>query len=188
MKQNKLSEKSTKTLLNILDAAYSGQIKSDPDYLNHVLKELNKRNLTPDEKKKFDELMLFYVNEIPESFTENNEESNPMINDIFFDSNHETEFDNKNDKFLALKTFASIISIIGYFIIFIGVIGFLYSLSADDGLFADYGGLLGFINLIISVVTALVLLAFSNLIYVQIDTEANTRKTYKLLNKILNKK
>lgn len=188
MKQNILSEKSTKALLNILDATYNGQIKSDPDYLNHVLKELNKRNLTPDEKKKFDELMLFYVNELPKYFTEENEESNPILNDILIDSNQESQFDNKNDKYLALKTFASIISIIGYFIIFIGVIGFFYTISSEEGFFINNKGLTGFMILIISLVTALPLLAFSNLIFVQIDIESNTRKTYKLLNKILNKK
>lgn len=185
-----MKEKSNAVLLNILDANYSGQIKSNPDSLIDVIIELKKRDLSFEEKIKFDKLMLFYFKEFPEAFADVRENTDTSSGDSKIKTVQNSNFDNdgNHNKYLALKTLAGIIPVVGYILLFIGIVGFFYILSSEDYLYESYRGLIGFVFLISNIVVALPLLALSNLIYVLIDTELNTRKTYKLLNKLLIKK
>jgi hypothetical protein len=73
-------------------------------------------------------------------------------------------------RYTALKTVVGLISILGYIVIAVGLIALIFLSSNEQAPF-------GFLALVISVVIALPLLAYSNLIYVFIDIEHNTRKT-----------
>ena len=66
----------------------------------------------------------------------------------------------------------------GYIVIVVGIGGLIF--LATNG-----SALLGFVAVVGSVVIALPLLAFSNLIFVFIDIEYNTRKTREALKKNL---
>lgn len=181
MKQNILSEKSTKALLNILDATYNGQIKSDPDYLNKIVNELNLRNLSDEERLKFENLKD--LSKLDGVGLKNNYVDTDSQSD-----NYKTQSYADSIKYAELKIFIGILSFLGYAIIIFGIMGFLFFIFNKQGYLGDFKNIAAFSILILSLIIALPILAFSNLINVFIDIETNTRKTYKLLNKILNKK
>jgi len=69
-----------------------------------------------------------------------------------------------------------LISVLGYIVIITGIV--LLVISLNNGQTTT-----GILSLIISVVVALPLLAFANLVHVFIDIEYNTRKTRDILDK-----
>ncbi|GHS89867.1 hypothetical protein FACS1894201_11210 [Bacteroidia bacterium] len=80
-------------------------------------------------------------------------------------------------RYTALKAVAVLISIFGYIVIILGIIALIFLGSEGQVPF-------GIAALVISVVIALPLIAYSNLIYVYIDIEYNTRKTKEAIEKI----
>ena len=73
-----------------------------------------------------------------------------------------------------MKTISTLISILGYIVIIIGIVGLFYLANENQTL-------MGFTTLVVSLIISIPLLAFSNLISVFIDIEKNTRKTRELL-------
>ena len=73
-----------------------------------------------------------------------------------------------------MKTISTLISILGYIVIIIGIVGLFYLANENQTL-------MGFTTLVVSLIISIPLLAFSNLISVFIDIEQNTRKTRELL-------
>ncbi len=86
-----------------------------------------------------------------------------------------TSNDSEPGRYTALKTVVGLISILGYIVIIIGAIALIYLMS-------QHQLLIGFVGFVVSIVIALPLLAYSNLIYVFIDIEHNTRKTREAIN------
>ena len=98
-------------------------------------------------------------------------------NSISDDSINNLQSDNDDSgKYSALKIVIGLISFLAYTILVIGVLAFFFLLSKEQPL-------MGLAALIGSIIIALPLLAFSNLIYVFIDIEYNTRKTREELKK-----
>lgn len=168
-----LKGKSVADLLELIRLGQTGKSKIDPDQLDTVIDEFNSRELSETETKNYENLMSIFDEETPSLKTkskarfteeEKNETSTYRIKD------------SEPARYNALKTISGLISILGYIVIGIGIIGFFY-LVDDNQTF------MGFINLFVSVIVSLSLLAFSKLIYVFIDIERNTRKTQELLNK-----
>lgn len=84
--------------------------------------------------------------------------------------------DSEPARYAALKTVVGLLSGLGYIVIIVGIILLIFLAS-------DKQVLMGFIAVVVSVIIALPLLAYSNLIYVFIDTERNTRKTLEAITK-----
>lgn len=184
MQNKKLSEKSNKGLLIILDSIYKGQIQSDNTSINQIIKELNARNLTDDERNEYNALKSWFI-ENGNKITEDEGLTRMDKNENSVNFNIENSID--IERYIALKTLSIFISLCGYILIILGIIAMFYFLITSEKSFGGYGGLIGFVFLISSIVISIPLLAFSNLIYVLIDTEANTRNTNKLINILLNK-
>ena len=84
--------------------------------------------------------------------------------------------DSEPARYAALKTVVGLLSGLGYIVIIVGIILLIFLAS-------DKQVLMGFIAVVVSVIIALPLPAYSNLIYVFIDTERNTRKTLEAITK-----
>jgi len=184
-----LKRKSVSELISVLKEGQSGQGKIDPDYLDSIIAELNSRRLSKEEKNEFENLMKFYFEENIDNTYQSSKET-PPIKDYQFEylkdemkrkMNKEEEKNSSNDKYLALITIIRLLSILAYIVVVIGVIIFFYLASQGNTA-------MGFAAIIVSVVLALPILAFSNLIQVFIDTENNTHMTYEILKKIYSKK
>jgi len=167
-----LKAKTVSALLDLLKQGQSGKSGIDPDFLGLVIDELNSRQLSDAETKEFENLMESSFDEVvSETVKSQTEFSKDEIRDISKDKDREP------GKYTALKTVVGFISLLGYIVIIIGI-GALIYLSSEGG-----SVLMGFVALVVSVVIALPLLAYSNLIYVFIDIEYNTRKTREALKK-----
>jgi len=84
--------------------------------------------------------------------------------------------DSEPARYAALKTVVGLLSGLGYIVIIVGIILLIFLAS-------DKQVLMGFIAVVVSVIIALPLLVYSNLIYVFIDPERNTRKTLEEITK-----
>lgn len=175
-----LKKKTVRALLDLLRQGQSGKLKIDPDYLDNVIEEINNRPLSKSESTEFENLLEF-------SFDDNSRKKNlkPKKGNLFEESPGEfskdeidilTSNSDNSIRYAALKTMLGLIKLLGYIIIVIGIIGLIY-LVINGNL------LMGFISLVSSVIIALTLLAYSNLIYVSIDIEYNTRKIWDTLKK-----
>jgi hypothetical protein len=184
MKRNEfidsLKKKTVRALLDLLRQGQSGKLKIDPDYLENVIEEINNRQLSEKETTEFENLLEFSFEDSSEM-----EDKKPKKGNVFKESPSEfsnDEIDNLTSgsgsfgRYSALKTIVGLISLLGYIVIVIGIGGLIF--LAMNG-----SALLGFVAVVASVVIALPLLAFSNLIYVFIDIEYNTRKTREALKK-----
>jgi len=175
-----LKKKSIQSLLDLLKQGQSGQLKIDPEFLQEVIAEINSRKLSESETLEFEKLLDFSFDD--SSGTDSNdfvlntevrESSIPYISDeksklnLIIGSNDK---EREPGKYTALKSLVGMLSILGYVVIFVGII-LLVVLSFNGQ------NLFGLIALVVSVVIALPLLAFTNLIHVIIDIEYNTRKT-----------
>jgi hypothetical protein len=158
----------------------SGKLKIDPDYLENVIEEINNRQLSEKETTEFENLLEF-------SFDDSSgiEDKKPKKGSVFKESPSEfsnDEIDNLTSgsdsfgRYAALKTIVGLISILGYIVIIIGIGALIFMVTKDNAL-------MGFVALVVGVIIALPLLAFSNLIYVFIDIESNTRKTRDAMKK-----
>ncbi|MDS1031144.1 hypothetical protein RDV77_00705 [Porphyromonadaceae sp. NP-X] len=170
-----LRGKTVKALLELLRLGQTGESNIDPDFLNCIIDELNSRELSKSESKDFEDLMNFSFNDNPtEKSDSKNEFSEEEIESI------KKETDIEPSRYTALKTIIGLISILGYIVIVIGIIAMIFFATKEQ----EEQVLIGFVSLVISVIIALPLLAFSNLIYVFIDIEYNTRKTKDAIKKI----
>jgi hypothetical protein len=174
-----LKEDTVVNLLDILNLGYSGKQKIDPDYLGAIIDELNSRELSEAEAKEFDNILKFATNDsIDDSVTkpENSKKATLKAKktDITVKGN-----DREPGRYTALKLAQQLISILGYIVIIFGIITsiFLISESEEQVLF-------GIAVFVVSVIIALPLLAYSNLISVFIDIEYNTRKTKEAIEKV----
>jgi len=161
-----LKGKTVAALLELLKLGQTGESKIDPDFLGAVIDELNSRELSETEAKHFEKLMDISEDETSSLKTKSKIRfSEEEINEISI----EKDKDSEPGKYTALKTISGLISLLGYIVIVIGIVGLFYLASEDKTL-------LGFTTLVVSVIISLPLLAFSNLISVFIDIEKNTRK------------
>lgn len=162
-----LKQKSVTALLELLKLGQTGESKIDPDYLGAVIDELNSRELSQKETNQFEKLMNISDDDTPISTAKSKIEfAEEEIKKLSIDNGKDSE----PGRYTALKTISGLISILGYILIIIGVIGLFYFVNENQTLS-------GFITLVVSVIISLPLLAFSNLISVLIDIEQNTRKT-----------
>ncbi len=170
-----LKKKTVSALLELLKQGQSGELKIGPDNLGVVIDELNDRQLSEAEKIEFENILN-------SSFEETEETSNKFTSDEIekLTGSHDSR-DIEPGKYTALKTIIGLISLLGYIVIIIGI-GLLILLALQGQV------LMGFFALVVSVIIALPLLAYSNLIYVLIDTEYNTRKTREELKELQTKK
>ena len=177
-----LKGKSVKELLELLQYG-QGENKNDPDYLNAVINELNSRELSESELIELKRLTGYSFDESDQNESENFDTSYPIgiVNEL---SNEEIISINKSSenrerepgRYTALKSIVGVISIFANIVLLIGAIVLFYLATQSQAL-------PGCIALVVSIVIALPLLAFSNLIYVFIDIEYNTRKTREALKK-----
>lgn len=171
---NDLKQKSAREILDLLKEGMNGNSKSDPDRLDAMMSELASRDLSEAESLEFEKLMGGSA-PIEETFQSKNKnmksEETTNSEAIQTDENAET------GKYLALKTVATLLSIIGFLVIAFGVIGLFYFVFEAD---VPFYGIMG---LLVSVLIALPFLALSNLARVFIDIEYNTRKTREALTK-----
>ncbi len=165
-----LKGKTTAALLELLKLGQTGESKIDPDFLGAVIDELNSRELSETESNHFEKLMNISEDESSSLKTKSKIKiSEEEINEI---SIHKDK-DREPGRYTALKTISGLISILGYIVILIGIIGIFYLSNENQTL-------IGFTTLVVCVIISLTLLAFSNLISVFIDIEQNTRKTREL--------
>ena len=168
-----LKGKTASALLELLKLGQSGNQKIDPDFLGAIIDELNSRELSEAEAKEFEDILNHAVDE---NFSEPEKAKGQFSKDEI------TEVTVKDDnrepgRYTALKSVVGLISLLGYIVIIFGIIALIYLASNRQVPF-------GIAALVVSVVIALPLLAYSNLIYVFIDIEYNTRKTSEEIKKI----
>ena len=170
-----LKSKTVSALLELLKQGQSGEIKIDPDNLQAIIDELNSRKLSSSEQSEFDNIL-------DSSFEETQEAPNKFTNDEIEKITGSSDGrDIEPRKYSALKTVVGLISLLGWIVIIIGIGALIYMGSNGQVL-------MGFVALVVSIIIALPYLAISNLVYVFIDTEYNTRKTREILDKLLKKK
>lgn len=163
------SKKSVEELLEKLRLARITPESIDKAWYDALIVHLKERELTTDEKKIFDHILYSDVDSLTdkkitqflETETRKDESASLSGND-------------ENSRYTALKSVSALISLLGYFVILVGI-GLLFFMLSEDK------GMMGFIALVVSIVISLPLLAYSNLIQVFIDIEQNTRKTRELL-------
>lgn len=165
MKQDEFKEslngKSVRALLDLLKTEQAGGNTLEPEFIKDILIEIDKREISYSEKYEFDDYnKQFIKNGIIESIKP----------EVVTSLDTETK-EREPNKYTALKSLTGIISFFGYITIVAGIIGFFVMLSTGK-----MGIVFGIAEILISVVIALPLLAFSNLIWVFIDIEYNTRK------------
>lgn len=166
-----LKEKTVAALLKLLKLGQTGESKIDPDFLDAVIDELNSRELSESEVNHFEKLMDTSEDEPSSLKTKSKIKfSEEEINEISIDKNKDSE----PARYTGLKTISTLISILGYIVIIIGIVGLFYLANENQTL-------MGFTTLVVSLIISIPLLAFSNLISVFIDIEQNTRKTRELL-------
>jgi hypothetical protein len=170
-----LKEKTVVALLDLLNLGQSGKQKIDPDFLGAIIDELNSRELSEAEAKEFENILNFAVDYSVY-------ETEPEKVKGKFSKDEITEITVKDDnrepgRYTALKSVVGLISLLGYIVIIFGIIALIYLASNGQVPF-------GIAALVVSVIIALPLLAYSNLIYVFIDIEYNTRKTKEAIKKV----
>jgi len=170
-KQSKesLKSKTAQALLELLRVGQTGESDIDPDYLGYIIDELNSRKLSEKETKMFENLMNLSFEDVPIK--------NVDLNSKFSEEENKTIQNNTRiepGRYSALKMMVGLISILGYIVIITGIV--LLVISLNNGQTTT-----GILSLIISVVIALSLIAFANLIHVLIDIEHNTRRTRDIL-------
>ena len=164
-----LKDKTVRALLDLLKHGLSGNSGIDPDFLSLVIAELNSRQLVDADAKEFDHLMNAPIDEtVTQSVKSKAAFSKDEIQTISKSNDREP------GRYSSLKSVVGIIALLAYIVIISGIILLIY--LGKEGMV-----LMGFGALVASIVIALPLLAFSNLIYVFIDIEYNTRKTREAL-------
>jgi|GEM_PF-3423144 len=136
----------------------------EKDWFDALIIHLEHRHLSIE-----DERILRSI--LPAEYTDLKEDEGRQEKLIASTSSKERE----SGRYTALETVAGLMSPIGIIVIVIGVCVFFAWVSEKQTLF-------GSIALVVSFIIALPLFAFSNLIYVFIDIEYNTRKTTETLN------
>ncbi len=161
-----LKEKTSNTLLEILELGQTGKRKIDPDFLGAIIDELYSRNLSEVETKKLEAILkltsdaiLSDAEKAPGQF------SKDEMSDLLT-----KEGVSEPSKYSALKGVVGFISILGFVVAASGIFSLIYLASDNLAVF-------GIAAFVLSIVIAILLFAFSNLIYVFIDIEYNTRKT-----------
>ena len=166
-----LKSKTIKALLGLLRNGQNDESKIDPEYLSYIIDELNSRKLSEKEIKVFENLIGISFDNIPvEKADSDSKISDKEIKEIQKDTKIE------QSKYSALKIMVGLISIPGYIVIVTGIVLLVLSLTNEQTT-------TGILSLLISIVIALLLLSFANLIHVFIDIEYNTRKTRYILDK-----
>lgn len=162
------SKQSVGELLEKLRLAKITPGTMDKAWYDALIIHLQERELTPDEKKILDRIL----SSDSESLNANKEVAQSLATEI---RESASSFNGgETGRYTALKTVSGLISFLGYLVVFVGI-GLLFFMLSENQ------GLIGFVALVISVVIALPLLAYSNLIQVFIDIEHNTRKTSQAL-------
>lgn len=168
-----LKGKTVSALLDLLKLGQTGKQKIDPDFLGVIIDELNERKLSDAEAKEFENTLNISVDE---SFSEPAKTKGSFSKDEIAEIT-DKDNDREPSRYTALKTVVGLISLLGYILIIFGIIALIYLASNRQVPF-------GIVALVISIVIALPLLAYSNLIYVFIDIEYNTRKTNEAIKKV----
>jgi len=156
-----LKKRNVRALLDLLEAGQSVKSGIDTDKMNYIIEELYSRELSEQETKVFENLM------------------NPSFDDNYNESEikrTQKSIATEPGRYSALKTITGLISALGFIIITTGIVFLVVALNTKENM-------MGIIAFFISVVIALPLLAFANLIHVFIDIEYNTRKTRDILEK-----
>ena len=171
MSKNKFDDfYSKKSISELIEKLREGRINPatiDKEWEDALIKHLNSRGLSIIERNMVKRILTSDIETLKsdsEKIEKDKLNATPTSND------------SESSRYTALKTIVGLISALGYIVIILGVIVLIY-LGSQGQLF------MGFIGLVTGVIISLPLLAFSNLIYVFIDIEQNTRKTREAINK-----
>ena len=167
-----IKEKNARTLLDLLRDGQTGKKKVDPDFLGAIIDELYSRNLSPEETKELENILTSATNEVHE------ENQKKVKGEFTQDEVSNVTGSDKSElvKYPALKAVVGLFYILCLIVGLVGLIGLVF-LSANGQV------AMGIVALLSSAVIVVPLLAFSNLIYVFLDIEVNTRKTREALEK-----
>jgi len=166
------SKKSVSVLLEQLRDARITPVMMDKEWYDALITHLNNRGLSMDEKTTLQRILSSDIDSLKSD--RGVKQSNPTEQELLNATS--TSNDREPNRYTALKTIVGLIAALGYIVIVIGVILLIF-------LATQKAALLGFVALVVAVVISLPLIAFSNLIYVFIDIEYNTRKTREAIKK-----
>ena len=157
--------KSNEAVLKLLFSGMSRERKIDPDFLDILIDELRSRQLSEVEKEKFTAILNFEDGEIlkrKEIETDFSEEE--IIRIVGADTLKEKEARN-----VSLKNISDQLSILAPIVLVFGIGASIFLLASKQFLF-------GVVTVVNSIIIFLLLRGFSELIYVFVDIEFNTRK------------
>lgn len=169
-------KKSVKELLEKLRLAKITPGTMDKAWYEALIIHLQERELTMDEKNVLDRIL----SSDSDSLRTDKEVNQLLEPDLIKRESVSSFSSSEGGRYTALKTLNGLIILLCYLIVFVGIGGFLFFM------FSQNQGLHGLVALVISIIIALLLFAYSNLIQVFIDIEYNTRKTSESL-KVMNK-
>lgn len=150
-----------------------GESNVNPEIITGIIDELNFRELSEEEAIHLKTIMNLLPNENPIQKSNLKKEYSEK-------RNKKTEMKSNIEltRYSGLKIIIYLLSTIGYTIIAIGVIAMFLLLK-------DGQELIAYASLAFSIIVAIPLIAFSNLIDVLIDIEYNTRKTKEAINELI---
>jgi hypothetical protein len=167
------AKKSVTELLEKLKAASITPATMDKEWYDALINHLNERQISESEKIIMEHILSADINS-SKTFNEMEQTIRKEKDNATFTS---SDISSEAGRHTALKTVVGLISTLGYIVIVFGIIALFY--LASNSQTAS-----GVLALVISVVIALPLLAYSYLIHVFIDIEYNTRKTREEIKKL----
>lgn len=168
------SKKSVAELLEKLRATRLTPVTMDKEWYDALIIHLNERQLSESEKKMMEQILSADLDSLKTDKEMEQTLRAEKDNSASISSGNSSEA----GRYTALKTVVGFLSVLGYIVILVGIIALIYLASNGQAP-------VGFVALVISVVIALPLLAYSNLIYVFIHIEYNTRKTREEIKKLV---
>ncbi len=165
---------SNKSVIELLEKLKEGRISPemiDKEWFDALINHLNARELSESEKKLKEHILSADLATLKKDL-----ERDKSIQKVEEKATSKSSVVSTSEisRYTALKSVIGLISILGYVVLVAGLVALLY-------LFSNNQAAIGLMALVISLVIALPLLAYANLIYVFIDIEFNTRKTREAL-------
>ena len=167
---------SKKTVVDLLEKLITSRVSPetiDQEWYDALILHLKERHLSNEEIIMMEKIL----SADPVSLKRDKEMAQSLREEQVKKGTTSLNINEDGEKYAALKTLIGLISILGYIVIVVGI-GSLIFLASNDQVF------IGVIAFVISIVISLPLFAISNLIYVFIDIERNTRKTMEAIKKL----
>lgn len=167
------SKKPVSELLEKLRAAKITPATMEKEWYDGLISHLKQRETTTDEKDLFNHIL----SSDSDALKTEKEVEQGLERERKLTESKLTNGEGNSGRYAVLKTFIGLISFLGYVVLVVGLGLLIFMLTQNQGL-------LGIVAFISSVVIALPLLAYSNLIQVFIDIEHNTRQTKETIIKL----